>query len=87
MCLKCAIIKDKTIINGQRISTDISLKKTCKRPKAHGRMLHSIGHQENANQTTRALEWVQCRRWVIASAVDENAEKLENSYTAGETVK
>lgn len=66
LCLKCAIIKDKTIINGQRISTGISLKKTCKRPKAHGKMLHRIGHQENANQTTRALEWVQCRRRVIA---------------------
>ena len=31
------------------ISAYISLNKTCKRPKAHGKMLNSISHQENAN--------------------------------------
>lgn len=37
--------------------------------------------------TITALEWVQHKRWMIASVVDENVEKLENSYTAGEVVK
>ena len=37
--------------------------------------------------TTTALGWVQYKRRMIASIVDETVEKLENSYTAGEIVK
>lgn len=36
--------------NGQRISIDISLKKTCKWPKAHDRMLNIISQEGNKSQ-------------------------------------
>ena len=55
--------------------------------KPIGRCSTVSATRKKQTTTTTALEWVQYKRRRIASVVDENVEKLENSYTAGEIVK